>query len=88
MGSTSEPGLELELKDVKELMIKKAFQSSLREIQDLVVSFEDMADMFKGIEKDSNKKRIKTILFLLKFCLFPLLTSRPPHRCVRPPLCR
>ncbi len=46
------PGSELTLKDLKELMIARAFRSSLREILDLIFYFEDMAEIFKGIEKD------------------------------------
>ena len=48
----AQPGSELTMMELKSLIIEKAFRSTLREIQDLVFFFDDMSEIFKGIEKD------------------------------------
>ena len=54
----AQPGSELTMKELKDLIVEKAFRSSLREVQDLVFFFDDMSDIFRGIQKDAQRESL------------------------------
>ena len=53
-----EPGSGLGFKELKEIMIRKAFCSNIREVQNLIAFFEDLANVFKGIQNDYRKNHV------------------------------
>jgi len=54
----AQPGSELTMKELKDLIVEKAFRSTLREVQDLVFFFDDMSDIFRGIQKDAQRESL------------------------------
>ena len=50
-----EPGSELDMKELKDIMVRKAFRSNPKEIKGLINFLNDMVVVFKGIEKDRIK---------------------------------
>lgn len=50
-----EPGSELDLKELKDIMVRKAFRSNPKEIKSLIDFLNDMVTVFEGIEKDRSK---------------------------------
>ena len=50
-----EPGSELDLKELKDIMVRKAFRSNPKEIKSLIDFLNDMVTVFEGIEKDRLK---------------------------------
>lgn len=50
-----EPGSELGIEEMKDIIIRKAFRSHPKEVQNLVDFFNDMVAIFQGVEKDRLK---------------------------------
>ena len=43
------------MKELKDIMVRKAFRSNPKEIKSLINFFNDMAAVFQGVEKDRLK---------------------------------
>ena len=50
-----EPGSELDMKELKDIIVRKAFRSNPKEIKSLIDFLNDMVTVFEGIEKDRLK---------------------------------
>jgi len=50
-----EPGSELDMKELKDIIVRKAFRSNPKEIKSLIDFLNDMVTVFEGIEKDGVK---------------------------------